>query len=302
MEVERMWKRHFSWAMLLFYVNRYLTLFGHIPVMMEYFWISSNADKLQVCDVLQRYHQYFAIAVQLIVASLLAIRIYALYGRSRRVLILVFLVIFTALGIGCWSILGHKHVQKPDIYLPTGCSATVTHDEATYMAIAWGGMLAFDVMIFSMTLYKSLVMPRLRGTSLFTVLMRDGAIYFACIVASNLGNMLTFLYGSPFTRGVSTMFTNVISSTMTARLMLNLRHPDLASNCKQTRYPQRTGQRELRFNVDSTYTGEDSGYTDSSILTPVKDRFLHFEGKEAGICPVIDKYENMMLSEARSKV
>lgn len=44
MEIERMWKSHggFSWAISLFYVNRYLALFGHIPVIVQYFWVTPN--------------------------------------------------------------------------------------------------------------------------------------------------------------------------------------------------------------------------------------------------------------------
>jgi hypothetical protein len=37
MEVERFWPQRFSWASCFFYLNRYLSLLGHIPVTMEYF-------------------------------------------------------------------------------------------------------------------------------------------------------------------------------------------------------------------------------------------------------------------------
>jgi hypothetical protein len=37
MEVERFWAQRFSWASFFFYLNRYLSLLGHIPVTMEYF-------------------------------------------------------------------------------------------------------------------------------------------------------------------------------------------------------------------------------------------------------------------------
>ncbi len=44
--------------------------------------------------------------------------------------------------------------------------------------MAWGGMLVFDVLVFLMTLYKSLTLPRLKGVSLLSVLFRDGMFYF----------------------------------------------------------------------------------------------------------------------------
>lgn len=43
--------------------------------------------------------------------------------------------------------------------------------------MAWGGMLVFDILVFSMTLYKSLTLPRLKGVSLLSVLFRDGVFF-----------------------------------------------------------------------------------------------------------------------------
>jgi hypothetical protein len=52
-EVERCWvDRRFSWGLGFFYLNRYLALFGHIPVMMEYFWTTSNSNKVEVSILL----------------------------------------------------------------------------------------------------------------------------------------------------------------------------------------------------------------------------------------------------------
>ncbi|KAF9525426.1 hypothetical protein CPB83DRAFT_859539 [Crepidotus variabilis] len=257
MEIDRMWSRGgFSLAMTLFYVNRYVNIFGHIPVMVEYFWVSSSSHKIQICHSLQSYHQYFSIVVQLVIATLLSIRVYALYGRRRRVLFLLFAVILAAFAAGCWSFISKKKEEKPSIYLPTGCAATHPRDEAIHLTIAWGGMLVFDMIIFLMTLYKALVVPRLGETSLLTILLRDGTLYFACIAASNLANMLTLVYGGLFTRGVATTFTNVISSTMTSRLMLNLRHPALWSNTEQS--AQFQGDTDLRFRVASSQTFQES--------------------------------------------
>lgn len=48
-EVERFWTGgSLNWATGLFYANRYLVLFGHIPVMIEYFWSTSNPEKITV--------------------------------------------------------------------------------------------------------------------------------------------------------------------------------------------------------------------------------------------------------------
>ena len=47
-EVERCWGFRLNWGLALFYLNRYLVLFGHVPIMMQYFWSTSNPGKLEV--------------------------------------------------------------------------------------------------------------------------------------------------------------------------------------------------------------------------------------------------------------
>lgn len=48
-EVERCWSAHrLNWSLGFFYLNRYLTLFGHVPIMIEFFWSTSNPNKTEV--------------------------------------------------------------------------------------------------------------------------------------------------------------------------------------------------------------------------------------------------------------
>lgn len=195
---------------------------------MEVFWTtSSHHDKLQTCHALQSYHQYLAIVIQVIVSCMLIMRVYALYERSRRVLALLVGLAIGAVAFGCWSVLGGKD-RVPEIYqvLPVGCAAPLTRNQAIRIGAAWGGMLIFDTVVFGMTVLKSLTL-RAKEQALISVLLRDGAIYFSVMMVANLANILTFVLGGPFTRGMGTIFVNVISSVMISRLMLNLRDPNL---------------------------------------------------------------------------
>jgi len=48
-EVESWWAvRRLSWGLVFFYLNRYLVLFGHIPIMLGSFWSTSNPNKNEV--------------------------------------------------------------------------------------------------------------------------------------------------------------------------------------------------------------------------------------------------------------
>ncbi|KAK0444565.1 uncharacterized protein EV420DRAFT_1648856 [Desarmillaria tabescens] len=237
LEVSRFWvHRGFSWAAFFFYLNRYLGIFGHAPVVMEYFWTGYASNKAQRhvkfrCLKLQTYHQYFVIIVQIVVAVMLIMRTYALYDRSRKILIVQIGVAVTATILGAYAVASGKKTSPDadpaDIVPSIGCSTSLTKDSAARLGIAWCGMLVFDIMVFTLTLHKALQLQRAGGVNLLTLLLRDGSVYFGVIVVSNLVNILTFFLGNAHIRGVFTTFTNVISSTMLSRLMLNIRDPKL---------------------------------------------------------------------------
>lgn len=234
MEVDRMWYSTFhsprmswNWASFLFYLNRYLVLFGHAPVMLKFFWRTSDPNKLQICHALREYHQYLVIVIQAIISCMLIMRVYVLYERSRRVLAVLVGMVLAPISFGCWSVLVARD-QTPDMdpVLPVGCAASLTRNQGIHIGAAWAGMLVFDSVIFVMTVLKSFPL-RSKSQDLITVLLRDGTIYFSVILAVNLANILILVLGGPFTRSLGTVPMNVISSVMISRLALNLRDPAL---------------------------------------------------------------------------
>ncbi|KAG6890501.1 hypothetical protein C0995_007700 [Termitomyces sp. Mi166 len=44
-EVDRFWStRLLSWTSAFFYLNRYLSIFGHVPAIVQHFWESESPD------------------------------------------------------------------------------------------------------------------------------------------------------------------------------------------------------------------------------------------------------------------
>ncbi|KAJ7131508.1 hypothetical protein C8R43DRAFT_1110720 [Mycena crocata] len=240
-EVSRYWRTSFTWPNILFFANRYGTLLGNIPVVIQYFWSTAgtpekitmcglqSSEKIIQCSHLESYHQYFIIATQVMVAAMLTLRTYALFERDKRALALMIVVILGAIAAGLWCVLTGKAVDRnTNLQLYFGCNYPISPSQGITLAASWGGVALFDCIIFLLTLYKVFSRRRPTGTDLLTVLLRDGAVYFGVLFISNLSNMLTFVLGTPFTRGIATTFTNIISSIMITRLMLNLRDPALS--------------------------------------------------------------------------
>ncbi|KAJ7624243.1 hypothetical protein DFH06DRAFT_1230052 [Mycena polygramma] len=233
-EVSRFWGLPATAINVLFFLNRYGMLFGTIPVVFQYFWTTeSTPHKLVICGYLHSYHEYFAVVTQIIIGVMLILRTYALYERNRRVLALMVVISAGVIAVGAWSVIagpgGKDGDEVPPLNIYIGCSVAIPTSSAVGLAAAWAGMGCFDITIFLLTLYRALSRQRARGLDLVTVLLRDGSIYFGVIVAANLANILTFVLAGPYTRGLPTTFTNVISSVMISRLMLNLRDPALST-------------------------------------------------------------------------
>jgi hypothetical protein len=232
MEIQRFWiLRSFSWAGFFFFLNRYLAVLGHIPVIMLSFWNSGDlAHKFKICHRLYSYHQYLEMGIQVVVGVLLIMRVYALYDQNRWVV--VFFITFATIdvGIACWAVVSKDPIKLPPqdfaVSAP-GCAEPISDKQGARLAVAWSGQLAFDAIVFCLTLYKSLLIVRTSRRPLISTLLRDGVLYFAILTIANLANILTFLLAVSLSKGLTSTFVNIISATMISRLMLNLRDPKI---------------------------------------------------------------------------
>jgi len=91
--------------------------------------------------------------------------------------------------------------------------------------------LLTDTCIFILTLWRARQYFYISsGTPLLRLFMRDGVVYFAVIFCVNLMNVLTYLLASADLSAIGAAFSQLITSTMISRLVLNLRsnHSDPA--------------------------------------------------------------------------
>lgn len=152
-------------------------------------------------------------------------------------LVLTTSVVLAVAIFACWCIVSGKAKgaqRSMEFFVVTSCASPVSRTVASKYAKAWGGLLAFDILIFALTVYKSLVLRIRSGSSLLTLILRDGSMYFGVMAACNVANILTYMYGGIFTRGIGTTFVNNLSSVMMTRLMLNMRDPKLLAGSQRS--------------------------------------------------------------------
>ncbi|KAI0674479.1 hypothetical protein C8Q78DRAFT_1076115 [Trametes maxima] len=238
-EYSRVWKRPRSLSSILFFLNRYIPVLGDIAVNTGNFYLmiflgrgvrysmlpSTLLDDVLAIPVSCRQYAFFRqlllIVNQVVVCFILFLRTYALYGRDKRIGVLVIGVGGILLGISCWSIVG----QHQDIELRGGCHLLAERMTAIRLAVSWEALFAFDCMVFTLTVRKTF-RERHRISSgkhdIVSLILRDGALYFAVMASVNFANTLTFYFLEPILRGCLSTFASSVSVTMMSRLMLNL--------------------------------------------------------------------------------
>ncbi|KAI0080462.1 hypothetical protein K474DRAFT_1704765 [Panus rudis PR-1116 ss-1] len=216
-EIRLYWQYRFSVTSFFYFLNRYSTLLLHIPVAIE-FYADLSSERLLFAS------SGFS---PIVLCVLLAIRTYALFGRA--LLALIFFVVYgtTTFGIATWAIVKEQQIPMSvsDAIPPTyrACGSDFTNDQARYLAIAWALAMGFDLIIFILTLYKRLKIGRTLHNSLFSLMIRDGTLYFGFLMFFYVGNLISIVRYHIIIE-VSTSI-NIIATTLISRLMLNIRDP-----------------------------------------------------------------------------
>ncbi|KAI0062120.1 hypothetical protein BV25DRAFT_1825981 [Artomyces pyxidatus] len=180
-EVARIWSRPFSRPSFLFYLNRYIPFFGNIAVSVFTFSDLASTDKS--CRNYGLARQLLLVFNQVLVSLLLAMRIMALYGNTRRFVVFIIGTGCMLFIVACWSLFGQHSSPVEGI---SGCHIAISTITGIHLAAAWEAQAVFDLLVFALTIRKTLQTRESMGRRLsFTgvgivdLVYRDGAIYFA---------------------------------------------------------------------------------------------------------------------------
>jgi len=103
-----------------------------------------------------------------------------------------------------------------------GCIPTVSPDKSIRFVYYWFSLVAFDFVVFLMTLVRGL---RVLGHSrtLVKVLLRDGVMYFVAMLISEVTNFVVFWNVSPDLIAINWTYNSTITVVLLSRLVMNLR-------------------------------------------------------------------------------
>ncbi|KAI0043586.1 hypothetical protein FA95DRAFT_1609271 [Auriscalpium vulgare] len=230
-EVALFWppKNKLGWVSVCYLLNRYISILGYIPLVRDSFTYGGASQ----------------VVLQILVGVLSLIRVYALYNRSRYVLGLLLVAGAVCVAIAVWMI-ASDNTESIGIISSVlmGCREFVSDAQGRSLAAAWSGAMVFDTVIFLLTAYKGFKLGLSSGGELLHVLVRDGTVYFTVLFFVNLWNIMMLLHAPPLLKDSTTTLTNVMSSTLISRVMLNLRATPGArrsSGPSTTTYPSDVG-------------------------------------------------------------
>jgi len=220
-EIEFVWRRAWSFGKVMFIFNRYFGLAVLAFNSIVHFYHSPTHS--QFCEI---FRAWTGIAVMLAVMSaevILMARIYAVYDRSKRVLIIMAVLFAVNIMSSAMIIFLSPPggTRSPPKALP-GCFVV---DQAASFFICWIPAFTFETILFSMMLYRGWgTLTGKLSSPLMNVVIRDSIVYFIIIFAALFANCLTWaLSPQTFNVELSGCWTIASSCAFGSRLLLNIR-------------------------------------------------------------------------------
>ncbi|KAJ7205274.1 hypothetical protein GGX14DRAFT_458879, partial [Mycena pura] len=130
------------------------------------------------------------------------------------------------------------------------------------LAGGWEAIIACDVLVFLLTLWKAYTQRRSNSALMFTStslverMWRDGVMYCRLIVLVNTANLFTFYFGDTLLSGFLSWFATSLSMTLLSRLTLNLHEAGMIGI--DTEEPDTVNLEMLRFRLVTRALADDS--------------------------------------------
>ncbi|KAF9023269.1 hypothetical protein BDZ89DRAFT_1070014 [Hymenopellis radicata] len=248
-ELELIFPSPWNAGKILFFLTRYVAFMPHaiaLYVFLQNVQVSYDTDPLlsmETCLRMYSTYSYIIIAGIVTAELILSVRVYALWGKSRRIG-----GIMTVAGVGCIvgavvqfaraaaggsSSAGDPRPEPMDsVPHLHGCfPIQISTNRATIDAsfVCFMALVGYETMIFSMTVLRAFQEWRERGTGRASQLVisfyKDGVMYFVFALSTSLLNMAL---NAP--KDVPLEYTNLLlplqhalHSIITGRMMLHLR-------------------------------------------------------------------------------
>ncbi|KAJ3796264.1 hypothetical protein GGU11DRAFT_757663 [Lentinula aff. detonsa] len=190
-EIERFWKHNTKrLAPILFFINRYLTLFGNLVLVIFFFWpepilrhhnARTNSRNFQSGAV--RYSGERC-------GSILIFSYGKQIGATEENALQVQLCLTDKTDPAA--------VDPPSASAQVGSIPSFSNTQGLHFAYLWIGIFVLDICVIILTLWKTVHLYRSGYVpgGIGALIMRDGLMYFGVITLATLANILAFALGT----------------------------------------------------------------------------------------------------------
>ncbi|KAJ7196401.1 hypothetical protein GGX14DRAFT_673289 [Mycena pura] len=174
------------------------------------------------CVKMQLVWKGFLVIQEVLVECTLIMRVFAMYDRNWRILILLLVVFSPWPALAVWDTIKLGQPQIFSVPGISGCALIIPRTSIFRLAGGWEAQIACDILVFLLTIRRAYVQretfPRYAGTLLWRM-TTDGA---GIIIFANAANLVTFYLGDNLLAGFLSWFVTSLSVVLLSRLMLNL--------------------------------------------------------------------------------
>lgn len=218
-EVSLMWPGKLSAIKVLYFLNRYF-----IVDIVASFAHMNGVPVLQTCKT-----AFYTASIALVVGFALAeavmyIRLYALSGQSRVLLIILSLQF---LGVHVGSIVLLAVLLAPTVYTPSPIPSLVPcwpdESDDSSVAIFFGIVMGSEFLILVYTCWIGFKKHRQTRSPLLTVFYRDGMFYFMALLIASTANIVILFSVLPTCKYMFNIPQRALHSIIAGRTILHLR-------------------------------------------------------------------------------
>jgi len=165
-EIDLMWKRGRNLLSFIFFLNRYLPFVGVVIALTQQF-TSQPTNPQVTCKAFFSIDGWFSIVGVNVADGILILRTYAIWGTDRRVglgLLALMLPTFVPEAFYMTKLISSlTFIRSPSPSAFPGCFSISA--DSTSTGIAYSILLAFETVLFAVTLFKLLRKPRRTATN-----------------------------------------------------------------------------------------------------------------------------------------
>jgi len=221
-EAEFIWQQKMNFGNILFILNRYMPMIDLVITLNSYTNRGVQQDKF--CLLWFNIEVWIRLLCSWVINVLLLLRTWAIWGRSRTMLIclsiLLVVCMLAASGLSLYSSLTVAEIPSLNSIRP--CLYTIPNTNVLYATLV--SCIVFDCTVLILTLVKIVPAWQPGGvTPLITQLLKDGIQYFVMIFLIAIANIIMIHIAPTALATTLSILYIVAASTLGCRMILNLR-------------------------------------------------------------------------------